>query len=110
MNLNMADLFGKMQEMQSRMEEVKAKLAEITAEGQAGGGMVKVTAGGDKRVRHVHIDPEILSDKEMVEDLVAAATNQALENAEAKAQEEMQEVTKGMMPPGMNLSQFGLGS
>jgi len=112
MNLNMGDLMGQFQQMQQKMQELKARMNEITVEAETGGGMVKVTATANKRVLRVSIDPTILDDREMVEDLVAAATNRALENAEAKGQEAMAELTKGLfpggMPPGFNPAQFGL--
>ncbi len=92
---NLMKQFGKMQE---KMEQVQAELENLTVEGTAGGGMIKVTANGKQQIVSVKIDPEILSDDvEMVEDMVAAATNQALQKAADLSQEKMAEVTGGMM-------------
>lgn len=105
---DMAGMMGKMKELQTKMQETQEKLADITAEGEAGGGMVKVTANGKKSLLKVEIEPELLNKEEIniLQDLIVAAANKALENAEAKAKEEMQSVTEGMLPniPGMDLN------
>jgi len=93
---NLMKQFGK---MKKKMEQVQAELAEVTVEGSAGGGMVQVTANGKQEVLSVKIDPEVLSDDvEMVEDMVVAATNQALKKAQEISQEKMSSVTGGMLP------------
>ena len=113
-NFNMADMFGKIQEMQSKMQEVQAQLGSITVEAEAGGGMVKVTANGLRQVVSIKFDEDVVdpNDKEMLEDLIVAGVNKALELADAAAKEKMQDAYKGMIPgggiPGMDLSQFGL--
>ncbi len=108
--MDMNNLFGKMQEMQQKMQQVKDEIAKMETEAETGGGAVKVTATGDKRIVKITIDPDIMDDKEMVEDLTVAAVNRAIEKAKAMSAEKMQELTKGMMPniPGMDMSQFGL--
>ncbi|MCE3007604.1 MAG: YbaB/EbfC family nucleoid-associated protein [Bacteroidetes bacterium] len=108
--MNIADMFGKMQEMQQRLEEAKKKLADITVEGMAGGGMVRVTANAARQILHVQLEADVLQDKEMLEDLIAAATNNALEKAEQAARQEMSKITQGMLPniPGLDISQLGL--
>ena len=114
MDFNMADMFGKIQEMQSKVQETQAKLSEIIVEAEAGGGMVKVKANGLRKVLSINIDEACVDprDKEMLEDLTVAAVNKALEKAEEQAQKQMQDAYKGMMPdgglPGMDLSKFGL--
>lgn len=109
-NFNPADMFGKIQEMQEQMQKVRDSLDQVTVEAEAGGGMVKVTATANKRVTKVHIEPEVYDDKEMLEDLLIAATNKALEMAEEKGSEELKKATQSMLPniPGLDLSQMGL--
>jgi hypothetical protein len=113
-DFNMADMFGKVQEMQAKMQESQAKLAEVTVEAEAGGGMVKVKANGLRQILSVKFDEDVIdpNDKEMLEDLVVAGVNKALEQADEAAKSQMQEAYKGMIPgggiPGMDLSKFGL--
>jgi hypothetical protein len=93
---NMMKQFNK---IQRQMEEIQRELADITLEGSAGGGMVKVTANGKQEILSIKIDPEILSDDvEMVEDMIVAATNQALAKAQELNQEKMAGLTGGLMP------------
>lgn len=98
-----AGLMRKAQEMQENMKKAQEALADIMVEGVSGGGMVKVTMNCRNDVKRVAIDPSLLADdKDMLEDLVAAAVNDALRKAEATSQEKMAGVTAGMpMPPGM---------
>ncbi|MFN1835707.1 YbaB/EbfC family nucleoid-associated protein [Balneola sp. MJW-20] len=113
-NFNMADMFGKIQEMQSKVQEAQEKLGEIIVEAEAGGGMVKVKANGNRQVISITLDKDVIDpdDKEMIEDLIVAGVNKAMEKAEEAAKEKMQEAYKGMMPgggiPGMDMSKFGL--
>lgn len=104
---DMAGMMGKVKEMQTKMQEAQEKLGDITAEGEAGAGMVKVTVNGKKSLVKVKIEPELINpdDKEMLEDLIVAATNKALEKVEELAKTEMQNLTQGMIPniPGMDL-------
>lgn len=110
----MADMFGKIQEMQSKVQEAQTKLGEIEVEAEAGGGMVKVKANGNRQLLSITFDKDVIDpdDKEMLEDLVVAGVNKALEKADEAAKSQMQEAYKGMMPggglPGMDLSKFGL--
>ncbi len=111
MNLNMADMFGRLQQMQNDMKEMRDKLADITVDAEAGGGMVRVTANGAKRILKVSVDwAAIGDDKEMAEDLIAAAVNKAFEKADERSRDEIGKLTQGMLPnmPGMDLSKFGL--
>lgn len=113
-DFNMADMFGKIQEMQSKMQESQEKLKDVIVEAEAGGGMVKVKANGQRQVVSISMDKDVIDpdDKEMLEDLIVAGVNKALEKAEEKAQKEMQDMYKGMVPgggiPGMDMSKFGL--
>lgn len=107
---NMADMFGKIMEMQQKMSEVQEKLASKTVTAEAGGGMVKVTANGAQRITAIKIDPDAVDpeDLELLEDLVIAGVNKALEEAQEVARKEMQGAAGGMLPPGMDLSSLGM--
>ncbi len=114
MNNNMADMFGKFSELQSKVEEAKQELAKLEVEAEAGGGMVKVRANGQRKILGIELDKDVIDpdDAEMLEDLVVAGVNKALEKAEEAAQEKMQNTYKDMMPggglPGMDLSKLGM--
>jgi nucleoid-associated protein EbfC len=101
----MAGLMRQAQQMQENLKKAQDALADIMVEGAAGGNLVKVTMSCRHDVKRVEIDPSLLGeDKDMLEDLVAAAFNDALRKAEATAQERMSSVTAGMpLPPGMKL-------
>jgi len=103
-------MFGKIQEMQSKMKEVQENLDKITAEGESGAGMVKAVVNGRKKVISVTIEDSLLTpqDKEMLQDLVVAAVNNALQNVEAKSSEELKNTTSGILPniPGMDFSKL----
>jgi hypothetical protein len=111
---NMADMFGKISDMQAKMKKVQDSLSELVVEAEAGGGMVKVKANGNRQVISIELDPDVIDpeDKEMVEDLVVAGVNKALEKAEEAAKEKMQDVYKDILPgggmPGMDLGKLGL--
>jgi DNA-binding YbaB/EbfC family protein len=96
------------QKMQAEMEKVQNELGNKTVSEEAGGGIVKATVNGKKELVSLSIEDEIINggDKEMLEDLVVAAVNKALESAGKMAEEEMAGVTKGMMPPGLNIPGF----
>ena len=108
MNFNMQGMMKQIQKMQADMAKVQAELENKTVVQESGGGMVKVVANGKKEIVSITIDDEVIKggDKEMVEDLVVAAVNKALEAAGKMAEEELGNVTKGMMPPGMNIPGF----
>ncbi len=101
----MAGLMRQAQQMQDNLKKAQESLAEIVVEGAAGGNLVKVTMSCRHDVKRVEIDPSLLAeDKDMLEDLVAAAFNDALRKAEATSQEKMASATAGMpLPPGMKL-------
>ena len=100
-----AGLMRQAQQMQENMKKAQDALADINVEGASGGGLVKVTMSCKHDVKRVAIDPSLFDDdRDMLEDLVAAAFNDALRKAEATAQEKMAGVTAGMsLPPGMKL-------
>ena len=96
-------MIKKAQKLQEKMQQAQEELSSIEAEGQSGGGLVTVKANGKKELISIVIDAEILTeDKEMVEDLILVAVNQALENAQEKADEKIKSATGGMMS-GMNI-------
>jgi nucleoid-associated protein EbfC len=101
---NIAQLMQQAQRMQENMQRVQEEIAKIEVTGSAGGGMVSVTLTGRKECRKVRIDPSVLSDPEMAEDLIAAAFNDASNKIDAESQARMSAVTAGMpLPPGMKL-------
>ena len=101
----LAGLMKQAQQMQENMKKMQEQLAQIEVEGQAGAGLVKVTMTCRNDVRRVSIDPSLLTDdKDMLEDLVAAAFNDAVRKAEATSQEKMGSMTSGLpLPPGFKL-------
>ncbi len=101
----MGNIIKQAQQMQANMEKAQKELADAEVIGESGAGLVKVTMNGRHDVKRVVIDPELMKDdKEMVEDLVAAAVNDANRRVETMTQERMAGVTAGMgLPPGMKL-------
>ncbi|MEA9829724.1 YbaB/EbfC family nucleoid-associated protein [Xanthomonas campestris pv. raphani] len=101
---NIAQLMQQAQKMQENLQRAQEELAKLEVTGSAGGGMVSVTLTGSKECRKVRIDPSILSDQEMAEDLIAAAFNDASNKIDAESKERMGSATAGMqLPPGMKL-------
>lgn len=101
----MGNIMKQAQQMQANMEKAQNELADAEVIGESGAGLVKVTMNGRHDVKRVIIDPELMKDdKEMIEDLVAAAVNDANRRVETMTQERMASVTEGMgLPPGMKL-------
>jgi DNA-binding YbaB/EbfC family protein len=98
------NMMKQVQLMQQNMQKAQEQLAETEVEGVAGAGMVKVVMTCRNDVRRVQIDPGVMDDKEMLEDLIAAAVNDAVRKAETTTQEKMGAITQGMpLPPGMKL-------
>lgn len=100
---NMQQMMRKMQKLQRQMEKAQEELKEKTVEGTAGGGMVTVVANGEKRILEVKINEEAVDpeDVEMLEDLVLAATNDALKKVDELVASTMGQFTKGMNLPGL---------
>jgi DNA-binding YbaB/EbfC family protein len=105
MKNQLAGLMKQAQQMQENMKKVQEQLAVLEVEGQAGAGMVKVVMTCRHDVKRVTIDPGLLQDdKDMLEDLIAAAVNDAVRRVEATVQEKMSAITAGMpLPPGFKM-------
>lgn len=101
----LGNLMKQAQQMQENMKRLQEELAALEVEGQSGAGLVSVVMTCRHDVKRVTIDPSLLSDdKDMLEDLVAAAFNDAVRKAEATSQERMASITSGLpLPPGMKL-------
>ena len=105
MKNQLAGLMKQAQQMQDNMKKAQEELAQIEVEGQSGAGMVKVVMTCRHDVKRVTLDPSLLTeDKDMLEDLLAAAINDAVRRVEATAQEKMSGLTGGLpLPPGFKL-------
>ena len=101
----LAGFMKQAQQMQENLKKAQEEIAAMEVEGQSGAGMVKVVMTGRHDVKRVTIDPSLMSDeKEMLEDLIAAAINDAVRRVEAATQEKMGGLTSGLgLPPGMKL-------
>ena len=101
----LGNLMKQAQMMQDNMKKMQEQLGSVEVEGQSGAGMVKVTMTCRHDVKRVSIDPSLLTDdKDMLEDLVAAAVNDAVRKVEATSQEKMGSLTAGMgLPPGFKM-------
>ncbi|MCL7744037.1 YbaB/EbfC family nucleoid-associated protein [Guyparkeria hydrothermalis] len=101
----MGNLMKQAQAMQENMQRMQEEVAKMEVEGQSGGGLVKVTLTGKHEARRVTIDPSLMEDdKEMLEDLIAAAINDATRRIEQEQQEKMSGMTAGMnLPPGFKM-------
>ncbi len=102
----MGNLMKQAQKVQQKIAEAQEQLGDIRVEGSAGGGMVVAAANGNQEILEVKIEPEVLEDDpEILEDLIVAAVNQALQKAGEAAQEKMNEATGGLLgnlPQGLN--------
>ena len=108
---DMMKMMGKVKEMQDKMKEAQEELVNIEVEGEAGAGMVIAKMNVKKQLLDLKIDESIQNDddRQLQNDLIIAAVNKAIENAEEKSREHMQKATEGMVPniPGLDLSGFG---
>ena len=99
-------IMNKVKEAQAKVKEAQARLVHLKAEGEAGAGMVKVIVNGNRNVISIEMDDTLvnISDKQMLGDLIVAATNKAMEEIDGKIKEELKSATDGMMPniPGMD--------
>ncbi|HHV82161.1 MAG TPA: YbaB/EbfC family nucleoid-associated protein [Tepidanaerobacter syntrophicus] len=100
---NMNKIMKQVQKMQQDMAKLQEELQEKTVEATAGGGVVKVVATGKKQIVSIDISPEVVDpdDVEMLQDLIMAATNEALQKAEDMVAEEMGKLTGGLNMPGL---------
>jgi DNA-binding YbaB/EbfC family protein len=102
---NIGNMMKQAQQLQANMQKAQAEIALLEVTGESGGGMVKITVNGRHEVRRVQIEPSVIGeDREMLEDLIAAAMNDAVHKAEAASQAKMASLMGGMqLPPGMKL-------
>jgi len=103
---NFNDMMKKAQEMQKKMQEMQDSLSSLEVVGESGGGMVKIIMNCKNEVKKIDIDPSIIKndEKEIMEDLLMAALNDAKSKAEEKSKEEMTKLTGGLgLPPGMKM-------
>lgn len=112
MAFDLTGMMGKVKELQDKMQQAQQELQHITATGEAGGGLVRATANGHRKLLKLDIDETLLTpqDRDMLADLVVAAVNKALEEATELGRQELQRQTSGLMPnvPGLDLSNFGV--
>ena len=106
----MMGMLGKVKEFQAKMKEAQESLGQLTESAETGAGLVKVTVNGQKQVVSLSIDPELIQpeDREMLQDLIAAAVNKAMEKIEDQIKAHIQQSTEGVLPniPGLDLSKF----
>lgn len=102
---SMGNIMKQAQQMQEKLQKAQEEIASTEVTGESGAGLVKVTMTGRHDVKRIEIDPELMSDdREMLEDLLAAAVNDANRRVESMTQEKMSGLTAGMgLPPGMKL-------
>ena len=107
--LDMMKMMGKVKEAQEKMKEAQSQLVSITAKGSAGGDLVIAEANGLKQIIDLQIDESLVNsaDKEMMKDLIIAASNKALDEVSIKSQEHIQKATEGLLP---NIPGFDLGT
>jgi hypothetical protein len=100
---NIGNIMKQAQKMQAQMAKVQEELAQKTVEASAGGGMVTVVVTGKQEIMSITIEPEVIdaSDKEMLQDLVAAAVNEGLRKSQEMVSEEMKKITGGLQIPGL---------
>ena len=107
---DMMGMLGKVKEFQSKMKEAQESLGELSESAESGGGMVKVEVNGHKKVISLEIDPDLLrpEEAEMVQDLVLAAVNKALDKIEDQIKAHLQQSTEGLLPniPGLDLGKL----
>lgn len=98
-SISMFDQLGKMRELQERMEEVKSRLETMTLVGEAGSGEVRVMCNGNRRIKNLYINHQLLktADQEQIEELVVVAANRALEQADRVNEAEMQSAAFGLL-------------
>ena len=105
---NMMGMMKQLQKVQEKMAQVQETLESKTVEAESGGGMVRVTVNGKQQLVNIKVDKEVVNpaDVEMLEDLILAAVNKAMQDAAKMAQDEMAKATNGMLPniPGLGMT------
>ena len=105
MNEDISGMLGRLQEMQEKLAKTQDELGNMTTSAESGGGMVKATANGRQQILSISIEKEVVNpvEKEMLEDLIVAAVNRALERSRELSESKMNEAARGFMPnlPGM---------
>ena len=108
---DMMKMMGKVKEVQEKVKEAQENLKHIQATGESGAGIVKATVNGKKEVVSIEVDETLMNkeDREMLQDLVVAAVNKALEEVDVLAKEELKKSTEGIIPniPGLDLGNLG---
>ncbi len=108
---DMLNMMGKVKEAQARLKQMKENLGTITVVGESGGGMVKATVNGNRQVLKIEIEEALIkpSDKDILQDLIVAATNKAMQEIDAVIKEELKKNTEGLLPniPGLDLGGLG---
>ncbi|MBG8555416.1 MULTISPECIES: YbaB/EbfC family nucleoid-associated protein [Hymenobacter] len=109
---DMMGMMGKVKELQEKMKQAQDELQFLTATAESGGGLVKATANGQRRLLKLDIDESLLSgpDRDMLADLVVAAVNKVMDDVANQAKEELKRKTSGLMPniPGLDFGSLGL--
>ncbi|MCS6795893.1 MAG: YbaB/EbfC family nucleoid-associated protein [Raineya sp.] len=111
MNFNLGDLMSKVKELQSKLQEAREGLKNISATAESGAGLVRVTVNGNRQVISIEIENELIKpeEKEMLQDLIVAAVNKAIQEVEHKIVEYIRQITGGIVPemPNFDLGKFG---
>ena len=98
----MSGMYKKAQEMQKKMADIQSEISSMEVEGSSGGDMVKAVVSGEKKILSLNLDSDLLNeDKEMIEDLILVAINQAIEKVDSISKEKMGSLTGGMNIPGL---------
>jgi DNA-binding YbaB/EbfC family protein len=109
--LDMFNMMGKIKEAQARLKQMKENLGTITVTGESGGGMVKATVNGHRQVLKIEVEESLIKpgDREILQDLIVAATNKALQDMEVIIKDELKKNTEGLLPniPGLDLGNLG---
>jgi DNA-binding YbaB/EbfC family protein len=108
---DMLNMMGKIKEAQTKLKQMKENLGTITVVGESGGGMVKATVNGNRQVLKIDIEESLVkpADREILQDLIVAAVNKAMQEVDVIVKQELKKQTEGLLPniPGLDLSGLG---